>query len=69
MMAVESSLVTADVVDVIEFPHLTQRYQVRGVPKTVADDALHFEGALPEPLFVATVLSPVASREQRQSSG
>lgn len=69
MMAVESPVVTADVVEVIEFPHLTQRYQVRGVPKTVVNDALEFEGALPEPQFVARVLSALAARGQRQSSG
>lgn len=47
-MAVESPNVTADVIEVSEFPELIQRYQVRGVPKTIVNDALSVEGAVPE---------------------
>ena len=48
--------VTADVVEAGEFPELAQRYQIYGVPKTVINDRVSFEGALPEERFVGEVL-------------
>jgi len=45
MMAVESSRVTADVVEATEFPELVQRYSVSGVPKTVVNDFVELVGA------------------------
>jgi predicted DsbA family dithiol-disulfide isomerase len=48
--------VTADVVEVSEFPDLAQRYQIRGVPKTVINDRVAFEGAVPEERFIGEVL-------------
>jgi len=55
-MAVESPDVTADVIEASEFPELIQRYQVRGVPKTMINAAVGIEGAVPEPAFVSRVL-------------
>ena len=37
-MAVESDFVTADLVEVTEFPELAQRYRVRAVPRTIVND-------------------------------
>jgi predicted DsbA family dithiol-disulfide isomerase len=51
-LAIESDLVTADMVEVIEFPHLATKYQVMGVPRTVINEHIHIEGAVPEPLFM-----------------
>ena len=51
-MAMESSQVTADVVEVTEFMDLATRYSVRGVPKTVINDKVEFVGAEPESRFV-----------------
>jgi predicted DsbA family dithiol-disulfide isomerase len=48
--------VTADVVEASEFPELAQRYQIYGVPKTVINDRVSFEGAVPEERFVSEVL-------------
>lgn len=56
-MAMENPLITADVVEVAEFPHLGQRYQVMGVPKTVFNDTVSVEGAVPEAQFVAKLLT------------
>ena len=50
-MAIESERVTADVVEVNEFPHLAQRYAIRGVPKTVINDSIEFVGNVPESQF------------------
>lgn len=51
-LAVESDLITADGVEVVEFPHLATTYQVMGVPRTVIDEAIHIEGAVPEPMLM-----------------
>jgi predicted DsbA family dithiol-disulfide isomerase len=55
MLAVESELVTADVVEVNEFPIMAQQYQVYAVPKTVINDQVQFEGARPEPVFIGAI--------------
>lgn len=47
-MALESDLVRADMVEAIEFPHLSMKYQVQGVPRTVINESVHLEGAAPE---------------------
>lgn len=66
-MAVESERVTADVIEATEFPDLAQRYQLFGVPKTVIDDAVSFEGALPERHVLAKVLEAVADKQEAGS--
>jgi hypothetical protein len=58
-MAIESAQVVADVVEATEFPQLVQKYQLMGVPKTVVNEQVHFEGALPEPRFLQQVLKAV----------
>jgi hypothetical protein len=50
-MAIANSHVIADVVEVSEFPDLASRYAVRGVPKTVINDAVEFLGNVPEAAF------------------
>lgn len=47
-LAIESDLITADMVEVTEFPYLGQKYNVMGVPRTVIDETIHIEGAVPE---------------------
>ena len=59
-LAFASERVTADMVMANEFPQLSQRYAVMAVPKTVVtvgETVRSFEGAVPEPLFVAQVLA------------
>jgi len=53
----ESEWITADAVEISEFPHLAQRYAVMGVPKTVINETRSIEGAVPEPTFVEAVLA------------
>lgn len=59
-LAVESGQVTADVVEISEFPDLAARYHVQGVPKVVINDTVEFVGAQPEPMFVEAVLQAAA---------
>ncbi|MEM0383625.1 MAG: thioredoxin family protein [Candidatus Caldarchaeum sp.] len=58
-MALENMLITADMVEAIEFPHLANKYDVMAVPKVVINDRVMFEGALPEPHFLEHVLMAV----------
>jgi hypothetical protein len=59
-MAVAGGRVTAECIEATEFPELSQRYRVMAVPKIVINDRVQFEGALPEPQFLAAVLKAVA---------
>jgi predicted DsbA family dithiol-disulfide isomerase len=58
-MAVESSRVTADVIEATEFPDLARRYGVRGVPKIIINETTEFVGALPESQYLAYVRASV----------
>ena len=51
-LAVESDLIRSDMVEVIEFPYLGNKYQVMGVPRTVINETIHIEGAVPEPVLM-----------------
>nr|NIR49230.1 glutaredoxin [candidate division KSB1 bacterium]NIR70976.1 glutaredoxin [candidate division KSB1 bacterium]NIS24714.1 glutaredoxin [candidate division KSB1 bacterium]NIT70944.1 glutaredoxin [candidate division KSB1 bacterium]NIU25780.1 glutaredoxin [candidate division KSB1 bacterium] len=46
----------ADMVEAIEFPQLSQRYGVMGVPRTIANDQTAAEGALPESHLLNQIL-------------
>ena len=54
-MALESDLVTGDMVEAIEFPHISNKYQVMGVPRTVINEDFFLEGAAPEAMLMAEV--------------
>ncbi len=47
-LAYASPFVTADAVEITEFPDLAERYHVRGVPRTMIDELVSVEGAAPE---------------------
>lgn len=42
--------IKSDMVEATEFPHLSQKYNVRGVPRTVINENTFIEGAAPEQL-------------------
>jgi len=60
-MAMESEWITADAIEVSEFPELADRYQIFGVPLTVANETVRVEGGMPEPMFVPQVLNGLKS--------
>jgi predicted DsbA family dithiol-disulfide isomerase len=51
--AIASDKVRADMIESIEFPHLANKYQVYGVPRTIYNETVVMEGAAPEYLFMA----------------
>jgi hypothetical protein len=55
-MARESEHIRASCVEAIEFMDLSRQYRVTGVPKTIVNGSTEFLGALPEELFVRSVL-------------
>lgn len=55
-LAFASPLIRADMVEATEFPHLAMRYQVMGVPRSVINEEIHIEGAVPEPMFVRELM-------------
>jgi hypothetical protein len=55
-MALASPNVSARTIEASEFPELSRRFGVQGVPRTVVNEEGAFVGALPEAQFVAAVL-------------
>jgi glutaredoxin-like protein len=60
-LAFESDKVRGDMVEAIEFPHLSTKYQVQGVPRTVINETVHQEGAAPEAMLMAKLKEAVAA--------
>jgi glutaredoxin-like protein len=60
-LAMESDLVHADMVEAIEFPHLSNKYFVQGVPRTVINETVFVEGAVPEPMLLAKLKEAVTN--------
>jgi len=54
--AIENDNITSDMVEATEFPHLSMRYNVKGVPRTIIGEEYPIEGAVPEMTFVEKVL-------------
>lgn len=60
-LAMESDFITADMVEATEFPHLSMKYQVHGVPRTVINETVHMEGAAPEMMLLGKLQEAVAA--------
>lgn len=55
-LAMASEHVSAAMVEATEFPQLANRYQVYGVPRTVINDVIHVEGAVPEAALITKLM-------------
>ncbi|MGE5263998.1 MAG: protein disulfide oxidoreductase, partial [Acidobacteriota bacterium] len=62
-MALESDLVRADMIEATEFPELSEKYAVMGVPRVVINDTSYFEGALPEDQFLQAALQTLQASD------
>jgi glutaredoxin-like protein len=60
-LAMESDMITADMIEAIEFPHLSNKYAVQGVPRTVINETIHVEGAAPEPMLLTKLKQAIVA--------
>jgi glutaredoxin-like protein len=65
-IAIENPFVTADMVEATEFPELSMRYNVRGVPRTMIGEEYHVEGALPEKQYITKIVEYFKALKQKQ---
>ncbi len=56
-MAIENEQIVSDMIEATEFPELSMRYGVRGVPRTMIGEDFSIEGAVPEDHMIQKVLS------------
>jgi predicted DsbA family dithiol-disulfide isomerase len=56
-LAIISSKFTAAIIEADEFPDIAQRYNVRGVPRTVINETESIEGAVPAGVLMEKILS------------
>ena len=54
-LAIHHPLITADCVEVGEFPDLIQKYNISGVPKIVVNETIEFVGAQPAQVFLDAI--------------
>ena len=52
----ENDSITAECIEATEFPDLSRQYRVMAVPRTVVNDNVAIEGALPEAMFIDRIL-------------
>lgn len=60
-LALASDLISADMVEATEFPQLSMKYNVMGVPRTVINETVYQEGAAPEALILAKMQEALAN--------
>jgi len=65
-MARESDHIRATCVEATEFMDLTRKFHVTGVPKTIVNESIEILGALPEDLFVRTVVGAADDQDSER---
>jgi len=60
-LAMESDHIVGDMVEATEFPHLAQKYNVMGVPRSVINEKTHIEGAVPEAMLIAQLMESLGA--------
>ena len=65
-LAIASDKITADVVEAIEFPLLANKYQVYGVPRTVINEVIHIEGAVPEGMLIPELMQVMDEKKMEK---
>ena len=54
--ALANPMIKGEMIEATEFPELATRYSVYGVPKTIINDRIEIEGAVPEDHFVSELI-------------
>lgn len=65
-LAMASEWITSDMVEAIEFPHLANKYQVYGVPRTVINEVIHIEGAVPENMLLPELMKVLDEKQMEK---
>jgi len=65
-LAMASDWITADMVEATEFPHLANKYQVYGVPRSVINEVIHIEGAVPEGHLISQLMTVQNEAEMKK---
>ena len=65
-LALASDLITADCVEATEFPHLVNKYNVYGVPRTVINEVIHIEGAVPEEALLSNLMTVLDTKKMEK---
>ena len=68
-LAFASDHISADMVEVSEFPHLAAKYHVYGVPRTVINEVIQIEGAVPESVLVPELMKVKDEAEMARLRG
>jgi predicted DsbA family dithiol-disulfide isomerase len=63
-MAQLNPRITADVIEANEFPDLSRRFNVMGVPKTVVNDTEELVGAQPEARLMAAIRTALGTSKE-----
>lgn len=58
-LALANPHIKAECIEATEFGELSQQYNVFGVPKSVINETVQFEGAVPEAVFVRNLMQAV----------
>ena len=61
--AIENQNIRAQMIESMEFDELTEKYKVMGVPKTIINDSMQFDGTLNDELFAQKVSDSVVNEE------
>ena len=59
--AIENENIRSDVIEMMEFPYLTQRYSVMSVPHVVINENTSFVGAQPSEIFIEQIAMALRS--------
>jgi len=51
-MAIANPLIRADMIEATEFPELSRKYGVQGVPRTMVNTDFNIDGGLPDDVFI-----------------
>lgn len=61
-MAIANPLIRADMVEATEFPQLSRKYGVQGVPRTMVNGEYHIDGGLPAEAFINRIAEYVETQ-------
>lgn len=57
----QNEFISAEAIDASSFPHMATAYEVHGVPRTVINETVVIEGAVPEKALLQQVMSAISA--------